>query len=232
MICFAYSTNTAVWRKSPSNRPMALFNFWTRLPVLPHSATSKGLPSEAVKCVRPNRRPIPPPPPQTNSALRVDLEISKPQRNTRPTAADSGRARRSRSPDYSRGGSSPRRGSVRGGGGNSGPREVDRYRGPPPSDRELRDRRDRDDYGSRRRSPPLRARDDYRPGRRSRSRSPPPPRYRHRTRSRSPEPDDVPLPRRAPDQVPEVQILVSDELDRFVCHFHFSLPFTYPPPIC
>lgn len=159
----------------------------------------------------------------TNKAFRVDLEISKPQRNTRPTAADSGRPRRSRSPDYSRGGSSPRRGSVRGGGGNNGPREVDRYRGPPPSDREIRDRRDRDDYGGRRRSPqPLRARDDYRPGRRSRSRSPPA-RYRPRTRSRSPELDDVPLPRRAPDQVPEVQILVSDELDRYVCLFDFWL---------
>ncbi|KAI5817530.1 hypothetical protein BZA77DRAFT_309807 [Pyronema omphalodes] len=132
---------------------------------------------------------------------KMHLEISKPQRNTGSSArtsteASSARTRRSRSPDYNRG----------------APREVDRYRGPPPSDRELRDRRDRDDYGSRRRSPPPRSRDDYRPGRRSRSRSPPA-RYRQRSRSRSPE-DDVPLPRRAPDQVPEVQILVCDELDR------------------
>ncbi|KAI5790006.1 hypothetical protein FPQ18DRAFT_367853 [Pyronema domesticum] len=101
---------------------------------------------------------------------KMHLEISKPQRNTGSSArtsteASSARTRRSRSPDYNRGGSSPRHN------GNS----------------------DRDDYASRRR--------------RSRSRSPPA-RYRQRSRSRSPE-DDVPLPRRAPDQVPEVQILIN-----------------------
>jgi len=145
----------------------------------------------------------------------TDLEISKPQRNTRPAPTDSARPRRSRSPDYARGGGSPRRSAPPAA---AGRREVDRYRAPPPSDRDHRDRRDRDEYSARRRSspPPLRgARDDYRPGRRSRSRSPPT-RYRPRSRSRtrSPDFDDVPLPRRAPEQVPEVQILVSDELDR------------------
>lgn len=35
--------------------------------------------------------------------------------------------------------------------------------------------------------------------------------------------DDVPLPRRSPDQVPEVQILVSDELDRYVYRIRSSL---------
>jgi nuclear polyadenylated RNA-binding protein 3 len=141
----------------------------------------------------------------------MHLEISKPQRNTRPAQVDSARPRRSRSPDYARGSNSPRRGGPPyRSSATAGPREVDRYRGAP-SDRDSRDRgRDRDDYGSRRRSP-LRVRDDYRPGRRSRSRSPP---ARYRPRSRSPESDDVPLPRRAPGQVPEVQILVSDELDR------------------
>ncbi|KAA8899246.1 hypothetical protein FN846DRAFT_909679 [Sphaerosporella brunnea] len=146
---------------------------------------------------------------------KMHLEISKPQRNTRPAPIDSARTRRSRSPDYSRGGVSPRRGGPPSSAG-GGRREVDRYRGPPASDRDSRDRRDRDEYASRRRSsPPPRARDDYRPGRRSRSRSrSPPARYRPRSRSRTPDFDDVPLPKRSADQVPEVQILVSDELDR------------------
>lgn len=54
-----------------------------------------------------------------------------------------------------------------------------------------------------------RGRDDYRPGR-DRSRSPPPARYRSRT------PEDIPLPRRAPGEVPEVQVIVTDEVDRLV----------------
>lgn len=142
----------------------------------------------------------------------IDLEISKPQRNTRNAAGSDGGRRRSRSPEYNRN-TSPRRGSAthRGGVREAG---VDRYRSAP-GGRDTRDReRDRDYV--RDRSPPRYGgrRDDYRPGRRSRSRSRSPPRYR--ARSLTPEVDDVPLPRRPPGQVPEVQILVSDELDRYV----------------
>lgn len=86
---------------------------------------------------------------------------------------------------------------------------MDRYR----SSASNRDR-SREDYRRNTRSPErgYNHRDDYRPrGRRSRSPSP----IRGGYRNRSPSPvDDVPLPRRAPSQVPEVQILVSDELDR------------------
>lgn len=143
----------------------------------------------------------------------VDLEISKPQRNTRGPAADAPPRRRSRSPAYNRGGS-PRRGggsSYRGGG-----REVDRFRGS--GERRGSGPREREDYDDRRSpAPRFGERDDYRP-RRSRSRTPP---RRYRPRSRSPptvDPDEVPLPRRNPSEVPEVQILVSDELDRFVVY--------------
>lgn len=59
-----------------------------------------------------------------------------------------------------------------------------------------------------------RGRDDYRPQRRERSRSPPPMRYR--SRSRSVDQEELNIPRRAPSDVPEVQIIVKDEVDRSV----------------
>lgn len=77
-----------------------------------------------------------------------------------------------------------------------------------------RDTRERDHEYPARRSPPprYRARDDYRPHHRERSRSPP---GRYRPRTRSPPPVEE-LPRRDPREVPEVQAIVTDELDRFV----------------
>lgn len=134
----------------------------------------------------------------------VDLEVSKPQRNTRPAPnADSQRgSRRSRSPDYGRPVSPRGRGNFRGGRGDFNDRSF------------RRDTRDRDYEYNRRPSPPRhRVRDDWRPNLRSRSRSPPPPRYRGR--SRSPPGETLP-PRREPKDVPDVQAIVTDELDRFV----------------
>ncbi|KAF8458221.1 hypothetical protein BDZ91DRAFT_837438 [Kalaharituber pfeilii] len=145
----------------------------------------------------------------TCKGRKMHLEVSKPQGKSRDNANRQSN-RRSRSPDYrplsphsgnSRGGSLPRGGSHYNG---------DRSYRPSRDGRDHRDRdrdRDRDDFD--RRSPPARyprARDDYRPGR-DRSRSPLI-RYRSRT------PEDVPLPRRAPGDVPEVQVIVTDEVDR------------------
>ena len=160
----------------------------------------------------------------------VDLEISKPQKNTRNAQAV-GQGRRSRSPEYARGG-----GSDRGGRGRNS--AVDRYDGrAAPTYRS-------DEYGR-----PIRVRDDYRP-----VRSPTPPRgnyrgrdeyYSHgrdpyvsrdRHRSRSPyghrddgryrerslsprgreavEDADLQIPRRDPRDVPDAQILLLEQLDR------------------
>ncbi|MDI1485039.1 MAG: nuclear polyadenylated RNA-binding protein 3 [Ramalina farinacea] len=157
---------------------------------------------------------------------KIHLEISKPQKNTRnaaPTAAgDSMRAahsRRSRSPDHTRGGNA--RGMHRQG-QNAHDRGV-AHNG--------FERRGRDDYRPvRSPSPPrgIRGYDNYPPragagdryygGRRSRSRSP----YGRSTRyrSRSPRGRDLedeanlPIPRRNPMQVPDVQIILVDESDR------------------
>ncbi|KAF4547716.1 RNA recognition motif-containing protein 11 [Elsinoe fawcettii] len=124
---------------------------------------------------------------------RINLEVSKPQRNK--VGVSSGTAnttrRRSRSPD---------RGNT------------DRYVG---GSRQGDTRqRPRDDYRpSRNASPPRGRRDSY--GRyRSRSRSP-----HGRTRYRSPSPrrdedDDLPLPRRAPRDVPDVQVIIVDQIDQ------------------
>lgn len=150
---------------------------------------------------------------------KMHLEISKPQRNTRNADggnnARGGARRRSRSPDYTRGGSGPQ-----------GGRGVDRYtgsqNGASPRDRDFR--RGRDDYRPGRSPSPRgggrggrnrdRSRDRYDGRRRSRSRSP----Y-SRGRYRSPSPrrdldDDLPLPRRAPKDVPDVQVIVIDDLPR------------------
>lgn len=129
---------------------------------------------------------------------KVNLEISKPQKNSKHFDP----RRRSRSPDTGR-----------------APAGIDRYVSMP-GRRNDRNDRDRD-----------RERRDYRPGRspspplgmRSRDRSEE--RYdRFRSRSRSPygrghrrngsDDNDLPLPRRQPRDVPDVQILVLDQLDR------------------
>ncbi|KAF2630135.1 hypothetical protein BU25DRAFT_335868 [Macroventuria anomochaeta] len=142
---------------------------------------------------------------------KMHLEISKPQRNTKkapePQNTNGGR-RRSRSPDYSRGGTGPSRDGRYGGPHNSiSPRD--------------RDRRfcDRDDYRPMRspspRGPPRgmrsrdRSRDRYDGRYRSRSRTPP-----RRYRSPSPRRDtdyDLGLPRRPPHEVPDIQVLVLSE---------------------
>ncbi|KAL9085954.1 MAG: hypothetical protein Q9165_007316 [Trypethelium subeluteriae] len=152
---------------------------------------------------------------------KMHLEISKPQRNQKSQGGGSGGGggggggggRRSRSPDYGR--------------GMNAPAGTDRYvsggRPPSPRDRERNRRRNRDDYrparspsprsyrdrrGGRGRSP-----DRYDPRRRSRSRSP------YRGDFRSPrnagfEDDDLPFPRRDARNVPDVQILILDNLDQ------------------
>lgn len=152
----------------------------------------------------------------------VDLEISKPQRNTKPKQdqQNNGARRRSRSPDYTRGGTGP-------------PPRDGRYGGNPnsmsPRDRDRRFR-DRDDYRPMRSPSPRgaprgmrsrdRSRDRFDNRYRSRSRTPP-------RRHRSPSPrrgyteDGLDLPRRPPHEVPDIQILVLNEtLPRFVGHRH------------
>lgn len=146
-----------------------------------------------------------------------DLEISKPQRNTKkidqPTPAS---RRRSRSPDYTRGG--------------TGPSPRDNRYGPHPNSMSPRDRdrrfRDRDDYRPMRSPSPRgpargmrsrdRSRDRFDTRYRSRSRTPP-------RRHRSPSPrrdyteDGLDLRRRLPHEVPDIQILVLNEgLPRYV----------------
>lgn len=158
-----------------------------------------------------------------------DLEISKPQKNSRnataTAAGDSLRAgynRRSRSPDHNRG-SAQRAGSQR----TIGDR-VDR--GIPSSS--FRDEaRRRDDYRPARSPSPrsFRGRDEYRGGRdrspdryfdsrRSRSRSPYTRNGRYRSRSpRSRNPDDeadLPILRRERRDVPDVQLILVDAVER------------------
>ncbi|TAQ87597.1 hypothetical protein B7494_g4051 [Chlorociboria aeruginascens] len=154
---------------------------------------------------------------------KMHLEISKPQKNTRNAqSVTAAPLRRSRSPDRSRGGVQERAGR--------GTRGVDHY--------DSRAGNSQGDYG---RQP--RGRDDYRPGgpspprlsyrgggdyydsrerRRSRSRSP----YgrrdigRYRERSISPrareanEDAELQIPRRASHDIPDVQIILMEDLDR------------------
>ncbi|KAF2814618.1 uncharacterized protein BDZ99DRAFT_434331 [Mytilinidion resinicola] len=163
---------------------------------------------------------------QSIRGRKMHLEISKPQRNTRKAddggnnARGGGVRRRSRSPDYTRGGT-----------GSQGGRGMDRYSSQPngssPRDREFR--RSRDDYRPGRSPSPRggggggrggrgrdRSRDRYDGRRRSPSRSPP---GFGRGRYRSPSPrrdteDDLPLPRRAPHEIPDIQVIVVDDLVR------------------
>ncbi|EMD97498.1 hypothetical protein COCC4DRAFT_177120 [Bipolaris maydis ATCC 48331] len=142
---------------------------------------------------------------------KMHLEISKPQRNTKktdpPIAAS---RRRSRSPDYTRGG--------------TGPSPRDNRYGQHPNSMSPRDRdrrfRDRDDYRPMRSPSPRgparglrsrdRSRDRFDTRYRSRSRTPP-------RRHRSPSPrrdyteDGLDLRRRLPHEVPDIQILVLNE---------------------
>ena len=139
----------------------------------------------------------------TVAGRKMHLEISKPQRNTnKGSNRDSGR-RRSRSPDYNRGG---QRGADRysSGGGSGSPRDQHFRRG----------------------------RDDYRPGRSPSPDRHGRGRDRHDRRRRSPSPRDwqgssnnfntydestLPIPRRAYPDVPDVEILCFDN-DRYAPH--------------
>ncbi|KAF2747579.1 hypothetical protein M011DRAFT_494331 [Sporormia fimetaria CBS 119925] len=144
---------------------------------------------------------------------KMHLEISKPQsRNARKgdgnNDRNNGARRRSRSPDYTRGGTGAQS------------RNVDRYVGGQQamSPRDRDNRRFRDDYRGMRSPSPLRngrggrgrdrSRDRFDTRRWSRSRSP--------RRYRSPSPrrgldDDLPLPFRAPQDIPDIQVLVVNE---------------------
>lgn len=157
--------------------------------------------------------------------IAIDLEISKPQKNSRNAATtiigDSLRAghnRRSRSPDYRRGA------ATRGAGLRPGGDRFDR--GVPANNFE---RRVRDDYRPIRSPSPraFRAREDYRGTRgrspdryfRGRSRSPYNRDVRYRSRSpRARDPDDeanLSVARRNTVEVPDVQIILVDEVDRY-----------------
>ncbi|KAL9041025.1 MAG: hypothetical protein Q9214_004257 [Letrouitia sp. 1 TL-2023] len=160
-----------------------------------------------------------------NKGQRYVEEKFKNSRNAAATSSgDSFRAgygRRSRSPEYGRGPSQRGSGQRMSGdrvdrgvpysnfGGE--PRRRDDYR--PLRSPSPRSYRPRDDYRGRDRSP-----DRYYGGRRSRSRSP----YGRNGRYRSNSPrgrdlDDetnLPIPRRDPRNVPEVQIVLVDEVDR------------------
>ncbi|KAL2072156.1 hypothetical protein VTL71DRAFT_11499 [Oculimacula yallundae] len=167
---------------------------------------------------------------------KMHLEISKPQKNTRNLTNHTPAplpTRRSRSPDYPRGNMTDRGGHTPGG------RNGDRYDRSGPtmrSDEYGRPLRIRDDYRpvSRQGTPPrgsARGRDEYTPrdsydGReRRRSRSPSfnygqRDNGRYRERSISPrareaiEDEDLQIPRRDPRAVPDVQIILMDQLDR------------------
>ncbi|KAI9809653.1 MAG: hypothetical protein M1825_000085 [Sarcosagium campestre] len=173
----------------------------------------------------------------------ADLEISKPQRNTRNAATDStpsraGANRRSRSPDYGRSAVSPRGGQYYRGNRSGGDRVDrafdDRSGRDRDRDRDFRDRpRVRDDYRPARSPSPRREHDEYRGGRdRERERDRSRDRFPRRSRSRSPygrtsryrsrsprareldEDSDLPLPRRDQRDVPELQVIILDDLDR------------------
>ncbi|CAG8950909.1 hypothetical protein HYFRA_00003126 [Hymenoscyphus fraxineus] len=150
---------------------------------------------------------------------KMHLEISKPQKNTRNAQPKAQPTRRSRSPQ--RDNKNGRRGNRNSGGdsydGRANPRDdYGRHyrpvRSPSPPRNSLRGR---DDYGNRGRDPY-----DSRDRRRSRSRSPYRDNPRYRERSLSPrgreahEDMELDIPRRDPRDVPDVQIILMDQLDR------------------
>ena len=205
--------------------PMGSSNSSTQLVACVHFTLNKECQSEAEKCVRDIQLHY-----CSYSVDRFeDLEISKPQKNSRnataTAAGDSLRAgynRRSRSPEHGRSQ------TQRGGGQRTSGDRVDR--GVPSSSFRDEPRR-RDDYRPARSPSPrgFRARDEYRGGRdrsperyfgsrRSRSRSPYARNGRYRSRSpRNRNPDDeadLPILRREPRDVPDVQMILVDEVDR------------------
>lgn len=132
-----------------------------------------------------------------------DLEISKPQKNRNDGGRD-----RARSPGARQPHGVDRYTSADGGRGDrgrGGRRERDDYRPGRASPPASRNHGDRDRYGRRRSRSP--AYHDY--GRSDRYRDPLPPR-----REQADEDDELPLPRRLPRDVPDVQIIVIGELDR------------------
>ncbi|KAL8998468.1 MAG: hypothetical protein Q9169_002505 [Polycauliona sp. 2 TL-2023] len=163
---------------------------------------------------------------EQGSAIRgrkIHLEVSKPQKNSRNAAATAagnnlraGHGRRSRSPHYERGSRATvgrpniDRGVIHGNVGND-VRRRDDYR--PMRSPSPRGFRGRDEYRGRDRSP-----DRYYGTRRSRSRSPFGRNGRYRSRSpRGRDMDDeanLAMPRRNPRDVPEVQMILVDEVDR------------------
>jgi hypothetical protein len=198
------STDTVGLHKYRSSKHMDSFSSWMPSRAGVHWTQSRARQSVAGRCVSMEHS-------QHRLVLTtVDLEISKPQRNTKKAEppANNGVRRRSRSPDYNRGGTGPSRDA--------------RYNGPQssmsPRDRDRRFR-DRDDYRPLRspspRAPPRgmrsrdRSRDRYDGRYRSRSRTPPR-RYRSPSPRRDPD-DDLALPRRAPHEVPDIQVLVLNE---------------------
>lgn len=183
--------------------------------------------------------------------MKIDLEVSKQQKNTKHANANQGQQiqqnqqRHSRSPDRSRGGNQRGQNNRNQQQQNNNYDRYDnrndgRYDNRPQSrDQDYRQGppRGRDGYRPMRSpSPPrggYRGRDDYPPqrgrdyydgpnNRRTRSRSPvydrrEPDRYRQRSPTPPRRPVDdasLPIPRRAPEEVPDVQILVMEELDR------------------
>lgn len=206
--------------KYQSRMLMVLSNIWMRLVVKEPFKESRGWPQGVERCVGLTASLM-----TTFTKRHVDLEISKPQKNSRNATASAagdslraGHRRRSRSPDYVRG--SQRAGGQRNGGDRYGPN--DNYRGEirrrddyrPMRSPSPRGFRSRDDYfGPRGRSP-----DRYHGGRRSRSRSPYNRHGRYRSRSpQGPDPDDeanLPIPRRSIRDVPDVQIVLVEQVDR------------------
>lgn len=173
--------------------------------------------------------------------ITLDLEISKPQKNTKNSGSAAAPVdnRRSRSPDYTRGGGTDRGGRGGQNRGGAYDRYDNRQGNPRVSDfRSSQGGRQRDDYRPGRSPSPSRGntrggRDDYsgrggrdyydsRDRRRSRSRSPFERRDSDRYRRRSPSPRareafedaDLQIPRREPRDVPDVQIMIMGDLNR------------------
>ncbi|KAI1939968.1 nuclear polyadenylated RNA-binding protein 3 [Ophidiomyces ophidiicola] len=151
---------------------------------------------------------------------KIHLEISKPQRNTRSTVENSRQRgkRRSRSPDRAKGRESRR--------GNRGDRISSGRKSSFDENKDRVDGRHGDTYRPTKSPPQASRRDEYRsrdrsidkkdPRGRRRSRSP----YRSSDRYRSPTPraqgydsdSELPIPRRAPRHVPDVQIIVLENI--------------------